>query len=86
MRMFLVAAVVASLGPVVGRPLQPHLMVPPGTLTWRSGANGVATAVAEGDPAKPGQFAMMLKLRMAPGSSRTGTTWTSGSTSSRASC
>ncbi len=62
MRMFLVAAVVASLGPVAGRPLQPHLMVPPDTLTWRGGANGVSTAIAEGDPAKPGQFTTMLKL------------------------
>lgn len=38
-----------------------HVMVDPATLAWRGG-NGISTAVAEGDPAKPGRFTMLLKL------------------------
>jgi hypothetical protein len=39
-----------------------HVMAPLDSLTWRGGANGLSTAIAEGDPSKPGGFTMMLKL------------------------
>ena len=39
-----------------------HVMVSPEALTWQSRTPGLAIAVAEGDPAKPGPFTMMLKL------------------------
>lgn len=41
---------------------QSHVMVPLDKLTWRGGANGISTAIAEGDPTKAGPFTMMLKL------------------------
>ena len=62
MRTFLVAALVLGLGPVRLLPFQHHTMVPLDSLTWRGGANGVSTAIAEGDPTRPGPFTMMLKL------------------------
>src|SRR5262245_15253665 len=39
-----------------------HVMVQPGDIKWRPPNNGVSTAIAEGDPTKPGPFTMMLKL------------------------
>lgn len=39
-----------------------HVMIQPGAIEWRGGANGVSTAVVEGSPQGSGQFTMMLKL------------------------
>jgi len=39
-----------------------HVMVSPEALIWQSRTPGLAIAVAEGDPAKPGPFTMMLRL------------------------
>jgi hypothetical protein len=50
MRAALVAALVVCLGPITVKPFQHHVMVPLETLNWRSGTNGVSTAIAEGDP------------------------------------
>jgi hypothetical protein len=62
MRAFLVAFLVLGLGPIGVNPSQHHAMVPLDSLTWRGGANGISTAIAEGDPTRPGPFTMMLKL------------------------
>ena len=62
MRTALAIVLVVGLGPDTIRPLQHDLMVPLETLTWRGGATGVSTAIAEGDPTRPGPFTMMLKL------------------------
>ena len=62
MRTLFVAALVLCLGPATVNPFQRHPMVPLESLTWRGGANGVSTAIAEGDPTRPGPFTMMLKL------------------------
>lgn len=60
--LLLVAALLAAvLSPVSGQAPGGHVMVDPGSLTWRGG-NGISTAIAEGDPAMPGRFTMMLKL------------------------
>lgn len=41
-----------------------HLLVQPGEIAWGPmSPGGLATAIAEGDPSKPGPFTMMLKLR-----------------------
>lgn len=61
MRAFLVAALTVGLGSSVNC-FQQHAMVPLDSLTWRGGADGVSTAIAEGDPERPGPFTMMLKL------------------------
>ncbi len=37
-------------------------LYPAEELQWRGGANGVSTAIAEGDPSQAGTFTMMLKL------------------------
>jgi hypothetical protein len=62
METFLVAIwlVVSSLPAAAD--MQRHTMVPLESLVWRGGANGVSTAIAEGDPSKAGPFTMMLKL------------------------
>jgi len=42
----------------------PHLMVAPDSLSWQPSTRtpGLSTAVAEGDPGKPGSFVLMLKI------------------------
>lgn len=41
-----------------------HILVQPGDIAWGPmGPGGLATAIAEGDPAKAAPFTMMLKLR-----------------------
>jgi quercetin dioxygenase-like cupin family protein len=42
----------------------PHLMVSPDALVWQPSSRtpGLMTAVAEGDPGKPGPFVLMLKI------------------------
>jgi Domain of unknown function (DUF4437) len=41
-----------------------HRVVQPEAIAWGPmGPGGLATAIAEGDPSKPGPFTMMLKLR-----------------------
>ena len=39
-----------------------HVIVQPSAVQWRGPANGLQTAIAEGDPQKAGLFTMMLKL------------------------
>ncbi len=61
----LVALLVLTFAPAAGAQTPPgHLLVQPGEIKWGPmGPGGLATAIAEGDPSKPGPFTMMLKLR-----------------------
>lgn len=52
MRAFLVAALITCLSPTVAKPIQSHVMAPLDSLTWRGEANGVSTAITEGDPTR----------------------------------
>jgi hypothetical protein len=69
MHAFLVAAVVLGLGPISVNPFQHHGMVPLESVTWRGGPTGVSTAIAEGDPTRPGPFqaAFVRGATTAPG-------------------
>lgn len=63
----LVAAFCLPVSGLAQQPTPPpspgaHVMVMPDTITWRTGANGLSTAVVEGDPQKGGTFTMMLKI------------------------
>jgi quercetin dioxygenase-like cupin family protein len=57
-----IALLVAILAPSVSFGQSPHVMIQPDAIEWRAGANGLSTAVVEGNPQQPGQFTMMLKI------------------------
>ena len=58
----LVLLIVLALTSVSARAPQGHVMVQPGAIQWRGPANGLQTAIVEGNPQAAGLFTMMLRL------------------------
>ena len=63
MRLFRIVVVlfVVSL-PATAQQPPAHVMVQPGSIQWRGPADGLQTAIAEGNPQAAGPFTMMLRL------------------------